>query len=177
MYYFICHDFMVREWNCYCNFPIPVGLCKRRPSIIYEYLVILLYLSYTGQPVFFSRLNDLYYFKYQPRRTCRSVNFLLGEKDQITKKKDQELMSAFAKTKESDYLSSRANVGISQISIPLAWNSDQHFKCKGESRTYSMFMVLQTKSKVVDSRLVTNIDRTMTDVVFPESFVLEPESN
>ncbi|KJH40874.1 hypothetical protein DICVIV_13161 [Dictyocaulus viviparus] len=36
-------------------------------------------------------------------------------------------------------------------------------------------MVLQTKSRVVDSRIVTNVDRTMTDVVFPESFIFESE--
>ncbi|RCN50981.1 hypothetical protein ANCCAN_02768 [Ancylostoma caninum] len=70
---------------------------------------------------------------------------------------------------------SRANVGVSQISVPLAWNSDQHFKSKGEARVYSMFVVLQTKSRVIDSRLVTNVDRTMTDVVFPESFIFESE--
>ncbi|KAK6766230.1 hypothetical protein RB195_025867 [Necator americanus] len=70
---------------------------------------------------------------------------------------------------------SRANVGVSQISVPLAWNSDQHFKSKGETRVYSMFLVLQTKSRVVDSRMVTNVDRTMTDVVFPESFIFESE--
>ncbi|EYC35914.1 hypothetical protein Y032_0959g3215 [Ancylostoma ceylanicum] len=70
---------------------------------------------------------------------------------------------------------SRANVGVSQISVPLAWNSDQHFKSKGETRVYSMFVVLQTKSRVIDSRMVTNVDRTMTDVVFPESFIFESE--
>ncbi|VDM64766.1 unnamed protein product [Angiostrongylus costaricensis] len=91
----------------------------------------------------------------------------------------------------------RANIGVSQLSVPLAWNRDQHFKCKGDSiiqtytvdeafswkekdilletRVYSMFLVLQTKSRVVDSSMVTNVDRTMTDVVFPESFVFESE--
>lgn len=38
-----------------------------------------------------------------------------------------------------------------------------------------MFLVLQTKSRVVDSRMVTNVDRTMTDVVFPEAFIFESE--
>ncbi|VDL78038.1 unnamed protein product [Nippostrongylus brasiliensis] len=38
-----------------------------------------------------------------------------------------------------------------------------------------MFVVLQSKSRVVDSRMVTNIDRTMTDVVFPEAFIFERE--
>ncbi|CAJ0606799.1 unnamed protein product [Cylicocyclus nassatus] len=70
---------------------------------------------------------------------------------------------------------SRANVGVSQISIPLAWNSDQHFKSKGETRVYSMFVVLQTKTRVIDSSTVTNVDRTMTDVVFPDSFIFEGE--
>ncbi|XGW08705.1 hypothetical protein V3C99_011207 [Haemonchus contortus] len=70
---------------------------------------------------------------------------------------------------------SRANVGVSQISVPLAWHGDQHFKSKGETCVYSMFAVLQTKSRAVDSRMVTNVDRTMTDVVFPESFIFEGE--
>ena len=39
-----------------------------------------------------------------------------------------------------------------------------------------MFVVLQTRSKVVDTKLVTNINRATTDVVFNESFIFENET-
>uniref|UniRef100_A0A158R5I0 Anillin domain-containing protein n=1 Tax=Syphacia muris TaxID=451379 RepID=A0A158R5I0_9BILA len=70
-------------------------------------------------------------------------------------------------------LPSRARLGISHLSIPLAWNSDEHFGSKGDGRMYSMFVVLQTKTEIIDSRIVTMIDKTCTDVVFPDSFIFE----
>ncbi|VDD93091.1 unnamed protein product [Enterobius vermicularis] len=68
---------------------------------------------------------------------------------------------------------SRARLGLSHLSIPLAWNSDEHFNARGDGRMYSMFVVLQTKTEIIDSRILTAIDRTCTDVNFPDSFIFE----
>lgn len=44
---------------------------------------------------------------------------------------------------------------------------------------YSMFVVLQTTSNVIDSRIVAAVDRTCTDVAFNDSFILyaSPKNN
>ncbi|WKY15885.1 hypothetical protein Q1695_000958 [Nippostrongylus brasiliensis] len=106
---------------------------------------------------------------------CRELHYLNDDKGGIVRALRRKLMPVYNDDGEAGPQPSRANVGVSQISIPLAWNSDQHFKSKGETRVYSMFVVLQSKTRVVDSRMVTNIDRTMTDVVFPEAFIFERE--
>ncbi|VDM95793.1 unnamed protein product [Thelazia callipaeda] len=68
---------------------------------------------------------------------------------------------------------SRARIGVSQVSVPLAWKSDEHFGTRGEGKMYSMFIVLQANSNIIDSRIVTTIDRTCTDVTFKDSFIFE----
>ncbi|OZC07891.1 hypothetical protein X798_05103 [Onchocerca flexuosa] len=68
---------------------------------------------------------------------------------------------------------SRARIGISHLSVPLAWNSDEHFGTRGEGKVYSMFVALQASNNVNDSRVVTAIDRTCTDVTFTDSFIFE----
>ncbi|KAK6102508.1 Cell division protein anillin family protein [Brugia pahangi] len=68
---------------------------------------------------------------------------------------------------------SRARIGISHLSVPLAWNSDEHFGTRGEGKVYSMFVSLQATNNVNDSRIVTAVDRTCTDVAFTDSFVFE----
>ncbi|CAJ0914090.1 unnamed protein product, partial [Mesorhabditis belari] len=107
------------------------------------------------------------------------------EKQRIVHKKREQLFSLkeedgeMAQGYSGDHLEnrSRASIGVSQISIPLAWNGEQHFKQKGESRSYSMFVTLQTKTNVIDSKILSNINRLDTDVTFPDSFVFhnEPE--
>ncbi|CAG8860261.1 PH domain-containing protein [Caenorhabditis elegans] len=64
--------------------------------------------------------------------------------------------------------SSRANVGLSQISLPLAWKPK-------ETRTFSMFLVIQSKTRVIDTKIISHVDKNMTDVIIPDSFVFDNE--
>ncbi|CAJ0569396.1 unnamed protein product, partial [Mesorhabditis spiculigera] len=106
-----------------------------------------------------------------------------AEKQRIVQKKKEQLFALLEEEPEMhhlyssdcDVLRSRATLGISQIQIPLAWNGEQHFKQKGESRTYSMFYTVQTKSGLFESKIIANINRLDTDVAFPESFVFQNE--
>uniref|UniRef100_A0A0R3RJD2 Anillin domain-containing protein n=1 Tax=Elaeophora elaphi TaxID=1147741 RepID=A0A0R3RJD2_9BILA len=68
---------------------------------------------------------------------------------------------------------SRARIGVSHLSVPLAWNSDEHFGTRGEGKMYSMFVALQTTNNINDSHIVTAVDRTCTDVAFTDSFIFE----
>ncbi|GMT05837.1 hypothetical protein PENTCL1PPCAC_28011, partial [Pristionchus entomophagus] len=74
-------------------------------------------------------------------------------------------------------LPGKAQCGVSQISIPLAWNRDQHFKHRGECRTFSMFVTIRCGEEMIDSKLITGVDRTHTDVNFNESFVFTSKSD
>ncbi|VBB30128.1 unnamed protein product [Acanthocheilonema viteae] len=68
---------------------------------------------------------------------------------------------------------SRARIGVSHLSVPLAWNSDEHFGARGEGKVYSMFVALRATNNINDSRIVTAVDRTCTDVTFTDSFIFE----
>uniref|UniRef100_A0A914WZG1 Anillin homology domain-containing protein n=1 Tax=Plectus sambesii TaxID=2011161 RepID=A0A914WZG1_9BILA len=68
---------------------------------------------------------------------------------------------------------SRARLGISNLSIPLMWRDADHFKNKGDPREFSVFLVLQVGNEVKESRLVSSINRTCTDITIIESFVFE----
>ncbi|KAF8355992.1 hypothetical protein PRIPAC_97615, partial [Pristionchus pacificus] len=74
-------------------------------------------------------------------------------------------------------LPGKAQCGVSQISIPLAWNREQHFKHRGECRTFSMFVTIRCGEEMIDSKLITGVDRTHTDVNFNESFVFTSKSD
>ncbi|KHN77068.1 Rhotekin, partial [Toxocara canis] len=134
----------------------------------------------------------------QSRRVCQWHSQLVAEKEALIERKRGRIMAEIGnsepvrmrvKKPEPGWINgtlnristtssgpSRARIGVSHISVPLAWNSDEHFGTRGEGRMYSMFIVLQTKSNVIDSRIMTAIDRTCTDVNFPESFIFENQT-
>ncbi|EJD74383.1 hypothetical protein LOAG_18295 [Loa loa] len=103
----------------------------------------------------------------------------LGSTVSSTKLRHPNVFTTDVRTKEVHHMStlsngpSRARIGISHLSVPLAWNSDEHFGTRGEGKVYSMFMALQATNNVNDSRIVTAIDRTCTDVAFTDSFIFE----
>uniref|UniRef100_A0A0M3HNR8 PH domain-containing protein n=1 Tax=Ascaris lumbricoides TaxID=6252 RepID=A0A0M3HNR8_ASCLU len=134
----------------------------------------------------------------QSRRLCQWHRQLAAEKEALVERKKRRIMAEVgngeivrvrSKKPEPGWINgtvnristtssgpSRARIGVSHLSVPLAWNSDEHFGTRGEGRMYSMFAVLQTTSNVIDSRIVTAIDRTCTDVNFPESFIFENQT-
>ncbi|CAB3401160.1 unnamed protein product [Caenorhabditis bovis] len=81
---------------------------------------------------------------------------------------DEEDMEFQSRRLELSPTSSRANIGISQISLPLAWKTK-------ETRTFSIFLVLQTRTRVIDTKIISNINRHTTDVNIPDSFIFDNE--
>lgn len=81
-----------------------------------------------------------------------------------------ERHSAFA-TSESGY--NKANVVLQNISIPLAWPVEEYFGNKKEWREFTVQLVLRSEDgHKVYSKVVENVNRTQTDVLFDGSFVL-----
>uniref|UniRef100_A0A8R1I6E4 Anillin domain-containing protein n=1 Tax=Caenorhabditis japonica TaxID=281687 RepID=A0A8R1I6E4_CAEJA len=106
------------------------------------------------------------------KKSCQQYHLLNEDKNFIVKELNNILT-----LEEEDMIpnglglsptSSRANVGLSQISLPLAWKSK-------ETRTFSMFLVIQSKTKVIDTKIITHVDKNMTDVIIPDIFIFDNE--
>ncbi|KRZ42972.1 Rhotekin-2, partial [Trichinella pseudospiralis] len=59
------------------------------------------------------------------------------------------------------------------VRIPLAWKNKDHFLNKGDSRSYAVFAVCEIGDDIFDTRLVSHVDRTFTDIQFEETFVFK----
>ncbi|KRY79591.1 Transmembrane -like protein, partial [Trichinella pseudospiralis] len=57
--------------------------------------------------------------------------------------------------------------------IPLAWKNKDHFLNKGDSRSYAVFALCEIGDDIFDTRLVSHVDRTFTDIQFEETFVFK----
>ncbi|KRX25730.1 Rhotekin-2 [Trichinella nelsoni] len=57
------------------------------------------------------------------------------------------------------------------VRIPLAWKNKDHFLNKGDSRSYAVFALCEIGDDIYDTRLVSHVDRTFTDIQFEETFV------
>ncbi|CAI2357598.1 unnamed protein product [Caenorhabditis sp. 36 PRJEB53466] len=107
------------------------------------------------------------------KKSCQQYHLLYEDKIQIVKELNNILPLEEEDMLPSDGLglsptSSRANVGLSQISLPLAWKPK-------ETRTFSMFLVIQSKTRVIDTKIISHVDKNMTDVIIPDSFVFDNE--
>ncbi|KRZ14835.1 Rhotekin-2, partial [Trichinella zimbabwensis] len=59
------------------------------------------------------------------------------------------------------------------VRIPLAWKNKDHFLNKGDSRSYAIFALCEIGDDICDTRLVSHVDRTFTDIQFEETFVFK----
>ncbi|XP_003376947.1 rhotekin-2 [Trichinella spiralis] len=59
------------------------------------------------------------------------------------------------------------------VRIPLAWKNKDHFLNKGDSRSYAVFALCEIGDDICDTRLVSHVDRTFTDIQFEETFVFK----
>ncbi|CAO4383223.1 unnamed protein product [Caenorhabditis nigoni] len=107
------------------------------------------------------------------KKSCQQYHLLYEDKIQIVKELNNILPLEEEDMLPGDGLglsptSSRANVGLSQISLPLAWKPK-------ETRTFSMFLVIRSKTRVIDTKIISHVDKNMTDVIIPDSFVFDNE--
>ncbi|EEC02695.1 rhotekin, putative, partial [Ixodes scapularis] len=63
-------------------------------------------------------------------------------------------------------------LGVSDIRMPLIWKDTDHFKNKGDYRRFAVFCLLKIGTEIYDTTMVSNIDRSMTDVSFEDVIVL-----
>ncbi|XP_022080731.1 rhotekin-like isoform X2 [Acanthaster planci] len=67
----------------------------------------------------------------------------------------------------------KGKIAVSDIRIPLFWKDVDHIKNRGDHHRYAIFCLLKIGTEINSTQLVTNVDRTATDVTFEDSFVFE----
>ncbi|XP_036365083.1 rhotekin-2 isoform X2 [Octopus sinensis] len=67
----------------------------------------------------------------------------------------------------------KSQVSVSDIRIPLMWKDTDHFKNKGDHRRYAVFCLVKTGSEIYDTSLISNVDRSMTDISFDDVIVFD----
>ncbi|GAB1603960.1 rhotekin [Argonauta hians] len=70
----------------------------------------------------------------------------------------------------------KSQVSVSDIRIPLMWKDTDHFKNKGDHRRYAVFCLVKTGSEIYDTSLISNVDRSMTDISFDDVIVFDEVS-
>ncbi|TMS36703.1 hypothetical protein L596_003802 [Steinernema carpocapsae] len=78
-------------------------------------------------------------------------------------------------TRPNAAVCSRADLEISELSVPLGWNSNEYFRSRERGPSYLVFAVLKTQTSVIDSQIISNVRRTDSDVTFGESFLFRNE--
>lgn len=70
------------------------------------------------------------------------------------------------------YFDSTARLGLSDLRLPLMWKDTDHFKNRGDYRRFAVFCLAKVGTEVMDTSLVTPVDRSATDITFPDALVL-----
>ncbi|XP_076338490.1 rhotekin-2-like isoform X1 [Tachypleus tridentatus] len=63
-------------------------------------------------------------------------------------------------------MKSKGRISVSDIRMPLMWKDSDHFKNKGDYRRFAVFCLIKIGSKIVDTEIVWNVDRNVTDISF-----------
>ncbi|GAB6023188.1 hypothetical protein CHUAL_008011 [Chamberlinius hualienensis] len=66
---------------------------------------------------------------------------------------------------------SMAKVSVADIRMPLIWKDTDHFKNKGDYRRFAVFCLLRIGTEIYDSLMITQVDRSMTDICFEDNFM------
>ena len=62
----------------------------------------------------------------------------------------------------------KATLSLSELRIPLMWRDVDHFKGRGDYKRYAVFCLLKLDSQIYDTRLISDVDRQMTDITFED---------
>ncbi|KAL0134671.1 hypothetical protein PUN28_001455 [Cardiocondyla obscurior] len=83
-----------------------------------------------------------------------------------------ELQSRRRETvKQSCASGSTGKLSISDLRIPLMWRDSDHFKNRGDHRRFAVFCLARLGTEVHDTSLLCPIDRTHTDLSFPDVLI------
>lgn len=64
-----------------------------------------------------------------------------------------------------------ARLGLTDLRFPLMWKDTDHFKNRGDYRRFAVFCLAKVGTEVMDTSLITPVDRSATDITFPDALV------
>ncbi|XP_076472015.1 rhotekin-like isoform X2 [Babylonia areolata] len=91
---------------------------------------------------------------------------------ELQRRKTQEVLGQSQLT-EGNQLPCKAQISVSDIRIPLMWKDTDHFKNKGDYRQYAVFCLLKVGTEIYDTSMITNVDRSMTDMTFEDVILFQ----
>ncbi|CAB3366284.1 Hypothetical predicted protein [Cloeon dipterum] len=107
----------------------------------------------------------------QQSQTLEAARSLLTSNERMSAYMAELQRRKSTNTSQSRTGQSRARVSISELRMPLMWRGVDHFKNKGDYRRFAVFCLARLGTEIFDTTLVTPVDRSMTDVTFPDSIV------
>lgn len=99
------------------------------------------------------------------------------EEDNLSELDECQMNESVARDESSIRLDPTIKLMLSDIRIPLSWKWSDHQRALKSSDTSSLskyvtFAVIYLGNMVYDTQLITNVDASMTEICFNESFVL-----
>ncbi|GIY79212.1 rhotekin-2 [Caerostris extrusa] len=70
--------------------------------------------------------------------------------------------------KTNNYIALVFAVFQNDIRMPLIWKDSDHFKNRGDYRRFAVFCLLKVGTEVFDTTMISNVDRSMTDIAFED---------
>jgi len=62
-------------------------------------------------------------------------------------------------------------LGLTDLRFPLMWKDTDYFKNRGDYRRFAVFCLAKVGTEVLDTSLVTPVDRSSTDITFSDAIV------
>jgi hypothetical protein len=62
-------------------------------------------------------------------------------------------------------------LGLTDLRLPLMWKDTDYFKNRGDYRRFAVFCLAKVGTEVLDTSLVTPVDRSSTDITFADAIV------
>ncbi|XP_012940083.1 rhotekin [Aplysia californica] len=97
---------------------------------------------------------------------------IIAYMSELQRRKTAEVLGKHT-SHEGNQLPCRAQVSVSDIRIPLMWKDADHFKNKGDYRRYAVFCLLKVGTEIFDTSMISNVDRSMTDITFEDIVLFE----
>ncbi|KRX68878.1 Rhotekin-2, partial [Trichinella sp. T9] len=153
-----CLPLSLRRYKSNCNRSSIRASCRNKNNTLLENIKIETCLKNAAE-------NILKEWRAYPVDTL-----LEAGKSAVVSEKRLECYHRFEKLK---FQRTRVQFAFSDVRIPLAWKNKDHFLNKGDSRSYAVFALCEIGDDIYDTRLVSHVDRTFTDIQFEETFVFK----
>lgn len=94
------------------------------------------------------------------------------KRDLLSRPPPASIITATTSSRSSIWKSAcPARLGLTDLRFPLMWKDTDHFKNRGDYRRFAVFCLAKVGTEVMDTSLITPVDRSATDITFPDALV------